>query len=123
MNEFNGEGNLGQDPELKTIKRGDEPQEVANLRVYFDRPVVDAAGHFEDKKGVWLDVEIWGARAKDVARLCAKGSRVAVKGSLIDDSYSKDGGEVFSVAVRASRVYLVPSAKLESVNYKANAAA
>lgn len=123
MNEFHGEGNLGQDPELKTVRRGDEPQDVANLRVYFDRPIADASGHFEDKKGVWLDVEIWGARAKDVARLCAKGSRVAVKGSLIDDSYMKDGDTKFRVAIRASRVYLVPSAKLDSVNYSSNVAA
>lgn len=123
MNEFSGEGNLGQDPELKTVKLGNKPQDVANLRIYFDRPVGDANGQFEDKKGVWLDVEIWGARARDIARLCAKGSRVAVKGSLIDDSYSKDGGEVFRVAVRARRVYLVPSAKLESLIYSSNAAA
>lgn len=123
MNEFHGEGNLGQDPEVRTVTSGDNVQDVANLRIYFDRPVAGAAGQFEDKKGVWLDVEIWGARARDVARLFGKGSRVAVKGSLIDDSYSKDGDSVFRVAVRASRIYLVPSAKLESVSYSTNSAA
>lgn len=123
MNEFIGEGNLGQDPDLKTVKRGDEDSDVTNLRVYFDRQVANSEGNFEDKKGFWLNVELWGAKAKHVARLCAKGSRIAVKGSLIDASYEKDGATVTRVSLRAKRVYLVPTAKLDSINYRTEAAA
>ena len=65
----------------------------------------------------------WGDRAKHIARLCAKGSRVAVIGSLLDDSYKRDGEAVTRVAVRARRVYLVPSVKMERVQYRTDAAA
>lgn len=123
MNEFIGEGNLGRDPELKTVRRGSEDTEVANLRVYFDRRVPDGEGSFEDKNGFWLNVEVWGERATHVARLCARGTRVAVVGSLKDDSYEKDGAMVNGVSLRARSVYLVPGAKMERVHYQSGAAA
>jgi len=123
MNKFIGEGNLGQEPDVRVVTHEGENSDVANLRIYFDRPVANAEGNFEDKKGFWLNVEVWGDRAKHVARLCTKGSRVAVIGSLMDDSYDTDGGRVAAVCVRARRVYLVPNAKLDSVRYRTDAAA
>ena len=123
MNQFFGEGNLGLDPNLKSVRRDGEENDVVNLRIYFDRPVKDGEGNFEDKKGFWLNVEVWGGRATHVARLCAKGSRVAVIGSLMDDSYEKDGETITGVSVRARQVYLVPTAKLERVHYRSDAAA
>lgn len=123
MNEFIGEGNVGQDPDLKVVTRDGEDSDVVNLRVYFDRPVPDGEGSFEDKRGFWLNVEAWGDRAKHIARLCAKGTRVAVIGSLLDDSYERDGEAITRVAVRARRVYLVPSVKMERVQYRTEAAA
>lgn len=123
MNEFIGEGNLGQEPDLRTVTRDGESEAVANLRIYFDRPVPDAEGKFEDKKGFWLNVEVWGDRATQVARLCPKGSRLAVIGSLMDDSYETDDGTVAALSVRARRVYLVPNAKMDSVHYGKDAAA
>ena len=123
MNEFIGEGNLGQEPDVRVVTRDGENNDVANLRIYFDRPVPDAEGKFEDKKGFWLNVEMWGDRAKQVARLCTKGSRVAVIGSLMDDSYETDGGTVAALSVRAKRVYLVPNAKMDGVHYRKDAAA
>lgn len=123
MNQFFGEGNLGLDPNLKSVRRDGEDNDVVNLRIYFDRPVPDGEGNFEDKKGFWLNVEVWGGRATHVARLCAKGSRVAVIGSLMDDSYEKDGETITGVSVRARHVYLVPTAKLERVHYRSDVAA
>lgn len=123
MNEFIGEGNLGQEPDLRTVTRDGESDAVANLRIYFDRPVADADGNFEDKRGFWLNVEVWGDRAKHVARLCGKGNRIAVIGSLVDDSYERDGDTVTGLSVRARRVYLVPTAKMERVHYITDAAA
>lgn len=123
MNEFIGEGNLGQEPDLRRVRRGDESTDVVNLRVYFDRRVPDGDGNFEDKKGFWLNVEVWGERAEQVARLCAKGSRVAVIGSLMDDSYDKDGQTMNAIAVRARNVYLVPTSTIVSLQYRSDTAA
>jgi single-strand DNA-binding protein len=53
VNEFIGEGNLGQDPELRAVQSGGGDKAVANLRVYFDRRVPDGGGGFEDKQGFW----------------------------------------------------------------------
>ena len=64
MNEFIGEGNLGQEPDVRVVTHNGENNDVANLRIYFDRPVANAEGNFEDKKGFWLNVEVWGDRAQ-----------------------------------------------------------
>ena len=53
-NKFFGEGNLGQDPELKFTGEGDDTA-VCNLRVYFDKPVPVDEG-FEDKILVAHDI-------------------------------------------------------------------
>lgn len=123
MNQFIGEGNLGQDPELRTVPTDGGPKDVVELRVYFDRPVADGDGNFEDRNGFWLNVELWGDHASQVARLCVKGSRVGVMGTLKDDSYERDGATVNRMMVRARKVYLVPNARLEIPRRRDNVAA
>lgn len=57
-NEFSGSGYLGTKPELKVV--GDEQRKVADMRVYFDKPVLNTdTGEFTDQGGFWLDVSAW----------------------------------------------------------------
>ena len=104
-NKFSGEGNLGQDPEVKRLDDKDAEQAVCNLRIYFDKPVPTDDG-FEDKGGFWMNVEIWGKRAIRCGELLKKGQRVAVDGSIIEKSWKdKDSAEDRSgLVVRAKRV-------------------
>ena len=81
-NKFTGTGNLGADPVL-TSPVGDEQRQVADMRIYFDRPVRDhESEQFEDRGGFWLDVSAWDRLADDVTRVVKKGMRVKVEGSL-----------------------------------------
>lgn len=81
-NTFIGTGNLGADPEL-SFPVGEDQRQVADMRIYFDRPVKHKeTDEYEDKGGFWLDVSAWDRLAEDVMRLLKKGTRVRVEGSL-----------------------------------------
>ena len=104
-NKFTGEGNLGQNPELKRTGGEDDDKAVCNLRIYFDRPVPKDDGGFDDKGGFWMDVEIWGKRAVACANLLTKGSRVVIEGSLIGQNWKDDEDQDrHKLIVRAKRV-------------------
>ena len=89
-NKFTGTGNLGSDPTL-TPAVGDEQRKVADMRIYFDRPVLDHdTEQFEDKGGFWLDVSAWDRLAEDVTRVLKKGMRVKVEGSLKHSTWTDE---------------------------------
>ena len=89
-NKFTGTGNLGSDPIL-TSAVGDEQRKVADMRIYFDRPVLDHdTEQFEDKGGFWLDVSAWDRLAEDVTRVLKKGMRVKVEGSLKHSTWTDE---------------------------------
>jgi len=89
-NKFTGTGNLGSDPNL-TSPVGDEQRKVADMRIYFDRPVLDHdTEQFEDKGGFWLDVSAWDRLAEDVTRVLKKGMRVKVEGSLKHSTWTDE---------------------------------
>ena len=101
-NRFYGEGNLGNDPELKQF----DDKTVCNLRIYFDKPVPNDQGGFDDKGGFWMNVEIWGKRGIACSELLSKGDRVSVEGSIIGKSWNdkETGDERTALVIRAKRV-------------------
>lgn len=108
-NNFKGTGNLGNDP-VFTSPVGEEQRTVADLRIYFDRPVKDQATHqFEDRGGFWLNVSAWDWLAEDVMRTLKKGMRVKVDGSLKLSSWldEKSGEERSKMTLYADDITLV----------------
>lgn len=103
-NKFFGEGNLGADPELHRKQGDDDDQAVCNLRIYFDKPVPNDNGGFDDKGGFWLDVEHWGKRGIACHQLLKKGQRVVVEGSIIQKKWVDNGEEKSRMVIRAKRV-------------------
>jgi single-strand DNA-binding protein len=93
MNRFVGVSNLGDKPKHKTVPIGDEARDVLELRVYFDRPVPDGEGNYNDKGGFWLNANLWGSRAKLLSELLDKGMRVRVEGTLIQETWEDREGE------------------------------
>lgn len=97
-------GNLGQDPELRQTQAG---ATVMNLRMattenYLDRDKV------RKERTEWHSIVVWGPRAEGLAKILAKGSRVAVVGSLQTRSWeAKDGGgKRYTTEVNARQVVL-----------------
>ena len=89
-NRFSGAGNLGNDPAL-TSPVGETQRQVADMRVYFDRPIRDHdSEQFKDSGGFWLDVSAWDWLATDVMRTLKKGMRIKVEGSLKHTTWTDD---------------------------------
>lgn len=101
-------GNLGGNPEMKTVNIGDEEKPVVNLRVYFDRRVSDGNGGFVDKGGFWRDVAIWKPALGDRAMThLRKGARIIVRGTEQVRAWKdQEGQERESYTVNADYVAL-----------------
>jgi single-strand DNA-binding protein len=115
LNRFESIGNVGSNPKLSTVPVGDEQRKVVNMRVYFDRPVGD---DFKDKGGFWYTVDIWGYRAEEAMRVLKKGARIFVMGSLREESWADDSGEVKSEQRLTADYFFLDSVCIENVQYR-----
>lgn len=92
-NRFEGRGNLGNDPVLKYVDVANEKRAVCELRIYFDRQVQDG-DDYREQGSFWLNVAYWGKRAETASKLLAKGCRVLVTGTLVNEEWTdRDSGE------------------------------
>jgi single-strand DNA-binding protein len=102
-------GNLGADPELKTLPDGTS---VVRLRVASSHRA-KVGGEWTDVT-TWVSVDVWGRRGETLARLLSKGSKVSVRGTLAVREYAKkDGSQGYSVDVRADEVELMGGPRRE----------
>ena len=93
-NTYQGTGNLGDSPAIKTVQVNGEDRKVAELRVFFDNYRSDGQGGVEQSGGLWMDVSLWDYKAEQAARLLRKGARVHVIGRIELDSWNdKETGE------------------------------
>ena len=99
-------GRLTKDVELKYIQGTGTP--VANFAIAVDREFTGKDG----KKEVdFIDIQVWGKSAENCANYIAKGSLVAIQGSLRIESYEKDGERRRIARVNANRVQFLESKK------------
>ncbi|KEZ76706.1 MULTISPECIES: single-stranded DNA-binding protein [Salinisphaera] len=113
-NSFTARGNLAAAPELKTVTVNGENRQVAEMRMYCDRPIPDGDGGFKDKGGFWLNVSRWGAAAEHAARVLDKGFRIKAEGTLVQNSWEKDGEKFSRLELTADDITLDLS-RVESV--------
>lgn len=87
---FNGEGNIGTEPEVKTVSGGNnEPSVVMRMSVHFDNTVKVAEG-YEDRGGFWAQVEFWPRSLEEATRLKSifqVGMRIKVDGNLVQEKW------------------------------------
>ena len=102
---FSGTGNLGHAPTLTRVDVDGEQRPVAEMRVFFDRPVKLEDGGYADGGGFWLTVSLWGWRAEAAAKLLPKGARVFASGRLREETWEDDYGDPHS-RVRLDADYL-----------------
>lgn len=119
QNLFIGKGNLAQSPELKYLTGARGDFEVATMRVMFGRYGQNKeTGEVEQVGGFWREVEIYGQKARDVARLLRKGNRVLVIGEE-RDFMAKDaaGSEVQVIKIVAEDIALQLS-RVKSIEFE-----
>ena len=116
-NTFQARGNLAAAPELKTVQVNGEDRHVAEMRMYCDRAVPDGDGGFKDKGGFWMNVSRWGTAAGHAARVLDKGDRIKAEGTLVQNSWEKDGEKFSRLELAADDVTLDLS-RIESITRK-----
>lgn len=121
QNLFIGKGNLAQSPELKylTSARGDF--EVATMRVMFGRYGQNEAGQVEQVGGFWREVEIYGQKARDVARLLRKGNRVLVIGEERDFMAKDESGKQVQVIKIVAEDIALQLSRVKSIEFETSA--
>jgi single-strand DNA-binding protein len=110
-------GNLGGDPEFKTLEGG-------NVLARFS---VATNESYKDKKGEWVtttqwhNVVAWGKTAELSNKLLKKGAEVALEGKLVNDAYTtKEGDKRYKTEVNLREFMVLnrDKKKDENVNSK-----
>lgn len=118
-NTFSAAGNLGDTPTLKQVTVDGEAKSKLELSIYVDRPVPVEGGGFEDKGGFWLRAELWDKAAEQAAPLLAKGARVRVEGSLVQETWKKKGAEETDSALKLKLFWIaLDLARIQEVQFK-----
>lgn len=90
-------GNLGRDPEVRTMQNG---KKVANLSLGVSEKWSDKASGEKKERTEWVRVVIFGPLADIAERYAKKGSKLYVCGSLQTRKWTnKDGVEAYSTEV------------------------
>lgn len=90
-------GNLGRDPEIRTLNSGDR---VANLRIATSETWRDKATGARREKTEWHQVVIFNENLVKVAEnYLRKGSKVYIEGSLQTRKYEQNGVEKYTTEI------------------------
>lgn len=81
-------GNLGQDPQVKTLEGG---KKIAKLSIATNESYKNAKGELV-KETQWHNLVAWGTTADLVEKYCLKGKEIAIGGKLVNHSYTDKEG-------------------------------
>jgi single-strand DNA-binding protein len=104
MNKVTLIGNVGKDPELRTI--GDN--QVVSFSLATTRRFKDKDGN---KVTDWHSVQAWGKTAELIAQYVHKGDRLAVEGEIQYREYEKDGVKRQAVNINCNEVEFLSGRK------------
>lgn len=97
------EGNLGNDPTLRTTSNGTA---VANFRMAVTQQFRNAAGTITEHTE-WINVVVWGEMARNVQATLRKGHRAIVTGNLKQRSFEgREGDTIYTTELHADSVGL-----------------
>lgn len=101
-------GNLGQDPEIKTLENGNK---MAKMSVATNESYKNAAGEFETETQ-WHNVIAFGKTAEIAEKYLQKGSEVLLEGKLMHRNYTdKDGQKRYISEVQVLNILLLDKKK------------
>lgn len=97
-------GNLGQDPEVKSIG---EDKKVAHLSVATNENYKNAKGE-KVTETQWHNVVAWGKLADIAEKYLVKGTEVVIEGKLINRNYTdKQGVKRYTTEVQANELLIL----------------
>lgn len=97
LNECNFIGNLGADPEIKTLQSGNK---VANFSIACTEKWKDKSSGEARESTEWVRVVVWQeGLVRVVEQYLKKGSSVYVKGKMQTRKYEKDGRDVYTTEI------------------------
>lgn len=105
-------GRLTRDVELKYLPGNGTP--VALFSIAVDREFTGKDGK---KETDFIDIQVWGKSAENCSNYIAKGSLVAIQGSIRIDTYQNQAGENRKATkINATRVQFLESKKDKNNN-------
>lgn len=97
-------GNLGNDPETKTIGNGTT---VTNITIATSEAWNDKNSGQKQERTEWHRVVFFGKLAEIVAQYLKKGASVYIEGSLRTNQWEKDGQKHYSTEVIANEMQML----------------
>jgi single-strand DNA-binding protein len=102
VNLWIGVGNLGRDPEIKTLQSGSK---VANFSIACNEVYKDKAGKRQERVE-WVNIVAWEKLA-EAAEYLKKGREVYIEGSLRTETVEKDGVTKYYTKVVARKIEFI----------------
>lgn len=101
-------GNLGMDPEVKSLDGG---KKLAKMSIATNENYKNSKGE-RVTETQWHNLIAWGKTAEIVEKFLKKGSEVAVEGKLINRNYTdKEGVKRYVTEIEVSEVLMLDSKK------------
>lgn len=117
MNQYQVIGNLGKDPETRTLENGNK---VCTFSVATTKNWKDKSGE-KQTKTTWHNVVIWGKLAEICEKYLKKGSKVYVSGEFDSRSYEdKEGVKRYTSELLGSTLEMLDSKPSNTENVTAN---
>ena len=105
LNKWIGHGNVGKDPEVKTIGES----KVAKFSMATNKTFKNSSGEKETKTE-WHSIILWGKLAELAEKYVTKGSQLIVVGEITYRSYTnKDGATVYVTEIVGNEMHFTGS--------------
>jgi single-strand DNA-binding protein len=95
VNKWIGVGNLGKDPEMKTMQNG---KAIASFSIACSESWKDKSGSKQERT-TWVNCTAFDKLAEICGKYLVKGKQVYVEGRLQTDKYEKDGQTQYSTKI------------------------
>ena len=102
MNSVNIIGNLTKDVELKYTQ---------NNKAVVTVSIAVNESYGENQKTYFIDVQVWEKQAENLQKYCGKGSKIAVSGKLIQQTWEHEGKKLSKLLVQAFNIMFLDSKK------------
>ena len=104
MQRFTGIGNITRNLELKYTTTN---KAILETNIAIKRGFTDETD--------FINIQVWGKQAENLAKYCGKGSKIAIEGELRVDSFDgRDGKKVYKTYIYVNSVEFLDTKKKEN---------